>query len=564
MNAEERNGVSSRESVLALTFLGAATLLRLPYTLHYRFNSDEPQHLHVVWAWTRGLLPYRDVFDNHSPLFHALMAPLLALIGERADALTIMRFAMIPFALLAIWLTYLIAVCVYGRRVAIWSAVLLGIHYEFFFKSIEFRSDNLWTVGWLATLAVIVSGPPSAGRALATGALLGTNLCVSQKTLLMVGSLAGAAVLTVWLSNRARRATQWARAGRLAGASVAGFVVAPLAVGGFFATQGAYGALVYGAFKHNILTGLGAWHDEWRPVLLVAGLALTAWLAFSRVRSAGGDRLRLLRVLIVLTTSIYVLSLETVWPLVTGQDYLPLFPLLAILIVSGLHRWERHLRERAPEGGTTTPLAAATLLVALLVELGVVVLKGPVWRDRASSQTALVADVLKITDRDDPVMDTKGETIFRTRPFPWVLETITIARLSRGLIPDTIAEDMVRAHCYVAVEDSTRFPSRGRAFLNENFVSVGALRVAGRILHTPRGPRTPAEFEVAIPGRYAVVTLQGTATGTLDGATYSGPRVLGVGPHEFVPDRDESRLAVVWARAVERGLSPFGQARDTS
>ena len=88
--------VSARERTAALILLGAATLLRLPYIFHYRINSDEPQHLHVVWGWTRGLLQYRDVSDNHSPLFHLLMAPLLALIGERPDAVVLMRFAIDP------------------------------------------------------------------------------------------------------------------------------------------------------------------------------------------------------------------------------------------------------------------------------------------------------------------------------------------------------------------------------------------------------------------------------------------------------------------------------------
>src|ERR1700676_214435 len=49
------------------------------------WNSDEPQHLHVVWAWANGMLPYKDVFDNHSPLFQAISAPLFALLGKRAD-----------------------------------------------------------------------------------------------------------------------------------------------------------------------------------------------------------------------------------------------------------------------------------------------------------------------------------------------------------------------------------------------------------------------------------------------------------------------------------------------
>src|SRR6185312_17228889 len=74
-------------------FCGALLVLRVVYAWALHVNSDEPQHLHVVWAWTQGLLPYRDVFDNHAPLFQLICAPLLALLGERADLVALMRLA---------------------------------------------------------------------------------------------------------------------------------------------------------------------------------------------------------------------------------------------------------------------------------------------------------------------------------------------------------------------------------------------------------------------------------------------------------------------------------------
>jgi hypothetical protein len=82
----------------AAPYAGAAALLvlRIYCALTLPTNSDEPQHLHVVWAWTEGLLPYRDVFDNHAPLFQLLCAPLLAWLGERAAIVARMRLSMIP------------------------------------------------------------------------------------------------------------------------------------------------------------------------------------------------------------------------------------------------------------------------------------------------------------------------------------------------------------------------------------------------------------------------------------------------------------------------------------
>jgi hypothetical protein len=42
--------VTLPERLTALALLGLALLLRIPYVFLYRFNSDEPQHLHVVWG----------------------------------------------------------------------------------------------------------------------------------------------------------------------------------------------------------------------------------------------------------------------------------------------------------------------------------------------------------------------------------------------------------------------------------------------------------------------------------------------------------------------------------
>ena len=58
---------ASGERLTLAVLVGGCALLRIAAFFRYRFDSDEPQHLHIAWAWTAGLLPYRDVFDNHAP-----------------------------------------------------------------------------------------------------------------------------------------------------------------------------------------------------------------------------------------------------------------------------------------------------------------------------------------------------------------------------------------------------------------------------------------------------------------------------------------------------------------
>jgi hypothetical protein len=84
------------EYVLPFFLLALLVALKVIYAFAFRIDSDETQHLHVVWGWVNGLLPYRDLFDNHSPLFQFICSPLFRALGERADIVIPMRLAMIP------------------------------------------------------------------------------------------------------------------------------------------------------------------------------------------------------------------------------------------------------------------------------------------------------------------------------------------------------------------------------------------------------------------------------------------------------------------------------------
>ena len=156
--------------------------LRIWMALTLRVNSDETQHLHIVWCWTQGLLPYRDVFDNHAPLFHILYAPLLAAFGERADIVPLMRLAVIPWFALTLWLTWRLGTVLFNRHIGWIAVVITALQPTFFTRSVEFRPDDAWAAAWMATLLVAVSGPPTPQRALRCGLLAGLALAFSIKS----------------------------------------------------------------------------------------------------------------------------------------------------------------------------------------------------------------------------------------------------------------------------------------------------------------------------------------------------------------------------------------------
>ena len=59
------------EFIVASALFVLLIALSILNVLHRSFDSDESQHLHVIWGWTRGFVQYRDNFDNpHAAVSH--------------------------------------------------------------------------------------------------------------------------------------------------------------------------------------------------------------------------------------------------------------------------------------------------------------------------------------------------------------------------------------------------------------------------------------------------------------------------------------------------------------
>ena len=517
--------------------------LRIAYDLRLRVDTDEPQHLHVAWAWTQGLVPYRDVFDNHAPLFHLVMAPLVAALGERADLLIAMRLAILPLTAALLWSVRRIGRTLFCDRVGVWAAVLVGVMPTFLLTSLQFRADDLWAALWLAALATALGGPFTAGRALATGALIGATFAASMKTCMLFATLLAAVAASIAMDRGRTIELRDRRTWTSAGACIAGMAMVATAVIGLFAWLGALSEFGNLVIVHNF-AGRGRWDNR---VARVAMFVVT----FPAIIGLGAAVLRhsstraFARCVVLLGSLLYVITLTGLWPIVTPQDCLPFYPVLAVFVVAAL------LEFMPAPSRKTAALLSSIAVVQILLTLWV----APLSWDGTRFYVGLVGDVLRLTPKTAPVMDLKGEALFRLRPFFYALEDLTWERLRNGEIRDDIAERLVATRTYVSVVDSPRFPPRARAFLLDNYVPVGHLRVAGKLFGVdPAGYGT---FTIAVAGRYAVLSPDGPTAGVLDGRPLEGARVLEAGPHAFRPSSPATILAVVWADAVERGFSPF-------
>ena len=409
MMTSQARVVSGAERVTLVVLIAAATVLRILAFFRYRFDSDEPQHLHIAWAWTAGLLPYRDVFDNHAPLLNMITAPILRLVGERPDVLLFMRVPMLVLFAIVVVATYLLGARLYSQRVGIWSAVLLTLFPVFFLKSIEYRTDNLWNALWMIALIAMTGGALTSPRLFIVGLILGAALATSLKTTLLLFTLAIAGATTYAMCVRPRSAR---RALQLAAAALVGVAIVPAGIVAYFYARGGWPSLHYCVIEFNRMvvasrSPLAVWVPRvlWIPALMI--VLRVAW-RYRGNRSTDAARWRFF---FAVACGVFVVTLCAIWILISPRDLLPIFPLLAIFAVGAI---ERH---------SARPLLAYAVIGAILC--GAIVYYAEGLRNGTLEDITMMRQLLGLTRPGEPVMDLKGETVFRPRPFYYIFEYIT-------------------------------------------------------------------------------------------------------------------------------------------
>jgi hypothetical protein len=551
--------ISRCEAVLAAGLFALIFVLHWSYLNHLRWDSDEPQHLHVVWAWAHGLLPYRDVFDNHSPLFHWLCSPVFAWLGERPDIVTPMRWMMVPLFLISLWCVYMLGAAVFSPRVGLWAAVLTALEPKYALLTVEFRTDNLWTTLWLVTLAVLLTGRLTPKRLLIAGLLIGVEFGVSMKTTVLALTVlaAGAGTWAFALQSRSTRLTEkrpWQSYWASAAAVLGGLAVVPGLILAFFASKGALRELYYCVIEHNLLPEANS------PAITLEHFLRTAWIfvpvaaiAFVVAKHEPVPTRALRKCFFLLTVGFFWPTLYGFWTTVLRQTQMPGIPISAVA-AGALLVW---VSTRLPNVFRCGAPPLLLLLVAGLIEPDWTVdacrLYGGQQHDR---DLAIIKDAETLTTPGEYVMDAKGETIFRRRPYYYAFEGFTEERMKRGLLVSTVPRRLIETRTAVCVP-STRFSKTTLTFIEHNYLRVGHVEVAGKMI-TP-SPDGHLEFDVAIPQRYTLVSREGLVSGNLDGRPFEGNGELAAGRHEFVPARPTKQIALLWARAWQKGYSPFKQ-----
>ena len=455
-------------------------VLRLPLLLVRAFDPDELEHAHAAWCVAKGMIPYQDFFEHHTPWYYYLLSPFFRWFDVDLSFESARHFLLfgrglsLLLAILSVVLVAVIGRVWEDRRVGVLAGFLLAGQPVFLQKTLEIRPDVLALPCLLGGLALLLSAlarsPEPAGRSLRAfffgGLGLGAAVMCTQKMLFVLpGAFAG---LGLWALAGGARAALGSRLLRIAIVFLG--LALPLALTwAAFALYHAGGAMI----ANNFLLNAG-WRQvvhqqlllvletSW-PVLVLCLLGAAVclyWFFRSRPRAYGG--FLLFCILVGLGAGILVV------PVAHRQYYLILLPVICLFAAKGL----TFLVDRAAERARAWLLLLATLLLLILPALGL----REEFQRRDDRQLARLRHVFARTKPTDLVMDGwEGTGVFRPHAFYYYfLHEESVPMLARPRVEaflDDLETGKVRPRLIALDENLVALGSRFLRFVKSNYGS---------------------------------------------------------------------------------------------
>jgi asparagine N-glycosylation enzyme membrane subunit Stt3 len=469
-----------------LAAIAGLLLARIPLIPVRAFDPDEFEHAHAAWSVFRGLVPYRDFFEHHTPWYYLALSPFFRWFSVDQSFESATRFLAFARGLsllltaLSAGLLFLVGRLWAGRRVGLLAALFLVAQAAVIQKTLEIRPDVPALAFYLGGLWFLLRAlreqeeEPATRTTRDLGWFLGGGLCLgaaimcTQKMLFVLpGAFTGLGLWALAGGRRTLRPRILAVSAVVAGITVpVGLTWAGLALAGggtqFIADNFIINAKWRWRSSRHLLFML---ETSW-PILVLC-------LVGARPRRAGD--VLLLSTLGGLIAGIFVV------PAAYKQYYLMPLPIVCLFAAKGLcalvERVEERLRGRL--------LAGATVLLLLwpAYELN------RSFARRNDQQLARLRIVFERTGPTDPVLDGwLGTQVFRPHP----LHYFFMHRELQAMLSDADLDGYLSAletgrvrPALITLDDELRaLGPRFMSFVRQNYVS------ADGVFYFPSRPRT--------------------------------------------------------------------------
>jgi hypothetical protein len=455
-------------------------LARIPVLLIRFFDPDEFEHSHAAWCVWKGMLPYKDFFEHHTPWYYYALRPFFRWFDVDVSFESARHFLLfgrglsLALTILSVLLVILIGRVWEDRRIGLLAGLFLVSQPVFFQKTLEIRPDVLALPFFLGGFWFLVRGlagnTDSTTRSLrsflAGGLSLGAAIMCTQKMLFVLpGALAG---LGIWSLLARTKAGPLSRI-LLTIAFLLGIAVPAALTWAAFSLHHAGGDFVANNFLLNAKWRVIA-HEQllrlletsW-PVLVLCllGASVSLYRFFrSGQRQYGG--FLLFCTLLGLIVGILVV------PVAHRQYYLMPLPIVCLFAAKGLC----FLLDRAQERARAWLLILATIPLAILPVLDL----HQAFKSRNDGQLARLRYVFESTKPTDVVMDGwEGTGVFRPHAFHYFfLHDESVAMLPQAEVDaylDALANGKIRPRLIAMDDHLVALGSRFVRFVKRNYVS---------------------------------------------------------------------------------------------
>lgn len=212
-----RGDSRSRLDTFLLVAIAGLLIARIPVIPVRFFDPDEFEHSHAAWSVFKGLLPYKDFFEHHTPWYYFALSPFFRWFAvdqsfETARRFLIFgRFLSLLLTALSVVLVIRIGRLVANRRTGLLAGLFFVGQPVIIQKTLEIRPDVLALPFFIGGLWFLLRGlseqedsaTPRLRRFLGGGLCLGAAIMCTQKMLFVLpGALLG---LGLWaLAGRQR------------------------------------------------------------------------------------------------------------------------------------------------------------------------------------------------------------------------------------------------------------------------------------------------------------------------------------------------------------------------
>jgi 4-amino-4-deoxy-L-arabinose transferase-like glycosyltransferase len=475
-----------------LAAIAGLLIVRIPLIPVRAFDPDEFEHAHAAWSVFRGLVPYRDFFEHHTPWYYLALSPFFRWFSVDQSFESATRFLAFARGLsllltaLSARLLFLIGRLWAGRRVGLLAALFLVGQAVAIQKTLEIRPDvpalafylgGLWFL--LRALRKQEEQPPtptirSLGWFLGGGLCLGAAIMCTQKMLFVLpGAFTG---LGLWALAGGRRTLR--RRILALSAVMAGITIPVALTWAGFALAGGGSQFIADNFIIN-----AKW--RWRSSRHLLFMLETSWpIMVLCVVGARPRRSHLPWDVLLLSTLGGLIAGIFVVPAAYKQYYLMPLPIACLFAARGLCA----LVERAEERLRGRFLAGATLLLLLWPAYELT----RSFARRNDQQLARLRTVFERTGPTDPVLDGwLGTQVFRPHPLHYFFMHRELqAMLSQADLDGylgALESERVRPALITLDDELVALGPRFLSFVRQNYVS------ADGVFYFPARARTDSQ-----------------------------------------------------------------------